>query len=119
VPACCGALTAFDEFGLIMIPSPGGSRIMIHIPEISQIGRYQINREIGRGAMGVVYLGFDPLLKRRIAVKTVLPGAATADQPWDVLLKRLTREAQAAASLSHPNIMVFTMSYLSPTGSPW
>src|SRR5712691_2842194 len=70
-----------------------------------QIGRYQVEREIGRGAMGVVYLGFDPLLKRKVAVKTVLPSAASAEQTWDVLLKRLTREAQAAASLNHPNIM--------------
>src|SRR5579864_4969584 len=72
---------------------------------MNQIGRYQVEREIGRGAMGVVYLGFDPLLKRKVAVKTVLPSAATPDQPWDMLLKRLTREAQAAASLNHPNIM--------------
>jgi serine/threonine protein kinase len=72
---------------------------------MDQVGRYQIEREIGRGAMGVVYLGYDPLLKRRVAVKTVLPGAASADQTWSTLLKRLTREAQAAASLDHPNIM--------------
>ena len=67
---------------------------------MDQVGRYQIEREIGRGAMGVVYLGYDPLLKRRVAVKTVLPGAASADQTWSTLLKRLTREAQAAASLN-------------------
>ena len=72
---------------------------------MNQIGRYQVEREIGRGAMGVVYLGFDPLLKRKVAVKTVLPSAASPDQPWEMLLKRLTREAQAAASLNHPNIM--------------
>jgi eukaryotic-like serine/threonine-protein kinase len=72
---------------------------------MNQIGRYQVEREIGRGAMGVVYLGFDPLLRRKVAVKTVLPSAASPDQPWDMLLKRLTREAQAAASLNHPNIM--------------
>ena len=70
-----------------------------------QIGRYQVEREIGRGAMGVVYLGFGPLLERRVAVKTVLPSAASAEQTWDMLLKRLTREARAAARLDHPNIM--------------
>jgi formylglycine-generating enzyme required for sulfatase activity len=67
-----------------------------------QIGRYEIEREIGRGAMGVVYLGFDPLLKRKVAVKTLLP-TQSGDMSWETLLKRLTREAQAAASLNHPN----------------
>lgn len=33
------------------------------------IGRYEIERELGRGAMGIVYLGFDPMLKRKIAAK--------------------------------------------------
>lgn len=70
-----------------------------------QIGRYEIERELGRGAMGVVYLGYDPLLDRRVAIKTILPDSATQDQPWDALLKRLIREAKAAAALNHPSIV--------------
>lgn len=66
---------------------------------VSQIGRYQIIRELGRGGMGVVFFGYDPMLKRSVAVKTVLP----ASDP--LFTQRLLREAQAAASLTHPNII--------------
>jgi tetratricopeptide (TPR) repeat protein len=68
------------------------------------LGRYQIVREVGRGAMGVVYLAEDPRLHRRVAIKTV---ELTLDdeQQRDFLRNRLLRDAQAAASLSHPNIV--------------
>ncbi|HUK19464.1 MAG TPA: protein kinase [Bryobacteraceae bacterium] len=69
-----------------------------------ELGRYQIVREVGRGAMGVVYLAEDPRLHRRVAIKTV---ELTLDdeQQRDFLRNRLLRDAQAAASLSHPNIV--------------
>jgi eukaryotic-like serine/threonine-protein kinase len=56
--------------------------------------------------MGVVYLGFDPLLKRRVAVKTVRSSSmVSGEQPWDVLVHCLQREARATAGLNHPNIV--------------
>ncbi len=55
--------------------------------------------------MGVVYAGNDPLLKRKVAIKTVLPPNQSAELSWDVLVQRLAREAQAAAVLNHPNII--------------
>ncbi len=70
-----------------------------------RIGRYEIQEEIGRGAMGVVYLATDPRLRRRVAVKTYsLPGGIPGDRIRE-FRERFLREAQAAASLSHPGIV--------------
>jgi serine/threonine protein kinase len=66
-----------------------------------QIGRYEILEEIGRGAMGVVFKGHDPLIGRLVAVKTITAGVA--ENP--ALLDRFYREARAAGGLQHPNIV--------------
>jgi serine/threonine protein kinase len=72
-----------------------------------QIGRYEILQELGRGAMGVVFQGRDPSIGRLVAVKTITHGIA--DNPD--LLQRFKREAQAAGSLQHPNIVtIYEMS---------
>ena len=73
-------------------------------PELVE-GRYRVERELGRGAMGVVYEGFDPVLGRRVAIKTILPNAAMGDDVMRDYAMRFTREAKAAARLSHPNIV--------------
>ena len=62
----------------------------------ARIGRYEIERRLGAGAMGVVYSAFDPELKRRVAIK-VLRGGGSAS--------RLRREAQLLARLRHPNVV--------------
>src|SRR6266478_3796962 len=67
-----------------------------------RIGRYQITAELGRGAMGIVYKGFDPNIGRIVAIKTVQLAAGAAREE---LLKRFRREAQAAGLLSHPHIV--------------
>jgi serine/threonine protein kinase len=69
------------------------------------IGRYEIVREIGRGAMGVVYEGRDLSLMRPVALKTLLlePLAEDLREPFE---KRFYQEARAAASLQHPAIVV-------------
>ena len=66
-----------------------------------QIGRYDILEEIGRGAMGVVFKGRDPLIGRAVAVKTITAGVAESTD----LLERFYREARAAGGLQHPNIV--------------
>jgi serine/threonine protein kinase len=63
------------------------------------IGPYEVEREIGRGGMGVVYLARDTRLGRHVALKAVSRGSADA-----VGRARLQREARAAASLAHPGI---------------
>ena len=55
--------------------------------------------------MGVVYLAQDTLLKRQVAIKTVLPPQGQEAQEWRDVVRRLIREAQAAAGLKHPNIV--------------
>jgi tetratricopeptide (TPR) repeat protein/predicted Ser/Thr protein kinase len=69
-----------------------------------QVGRYQILSQLGKGAMGVVYLANDPLLNRQVAIKTIdltIEDAARRE----FLRGRLLRDARAAASLSHANIV--------------
>ena len=68
---------------------------------MQQIGRYEILEEIGRGAMGVVFKGRDPLIGRAVAVKTITSGVAESVD----LLERFYREARAAGGLQHPNIV--------------
>jgi len=68
---------------------------------VQQIGRYEILEEIGRGAMGVVFKGRDPLIGRAVAVKTITSGVTDSVD----LLERFYREARAAGGLQHPNIV--------------
>jgi len=71
---------------------------------ISQLGKYEIRRELGRGAMGVVYEAYDPMIKRRVALKTIRPDQLAGEHSDDIVA-RFRREAQAAGRLSHPNIV--------------
>ncbi len=66
------------------------------------IGRYQVQRPIGQGAMGTVYLAEDPMLKRRLAIKVV----RAAGEERDLALERFKREAEISAQLNHPNIVI-------------
>ena len=65
------------------------------------IGRYQVQRSIGQGAMGTVYLAEDPMLKRRLAIKVV----RAVGEERDLALERFKREAEVSAQLNHPNIV--------------
>ena len=71
------------------------------MPLPSQIGRYRVTGELGRGAMGTVYRGCDDALDREVALKVMSQGVADADARV-----RFLREAKAAARLQHPNIVV-------------
>jgi eukaryotic-like serine/threonine-protein kinase len=71
---------------------------------IETLGKYEVKRPLGRGAMGTVYEGWDPIIARRVAIKTVrLPDHA--DPETVEALARFRREAQAAGRLTHPNIV--------------
>ena len=68
------------------------------------LGRYEISRELGRGAMGVVYLGKDPKISRQVAIKTLSYAQFDSARLKEVK-QRFLREAEAAGRLDHPNIV--------------
>ncbi|MEN6374727.1 MAG: CHASE2 domain-containing protein [Smithella sp.] len=79
--------------------------VIMNKPEIKPtLGRYEIIKELGRGAMGTVFLGKDPRINREVAVKTLRYEEIDSDQLAEVK-KRFFREAEAAGKLSHPNIV--------------
>src|SRR5712692_2887244 len=76
---------------------------MAAAPDLKTLGRYNIERVLGKGAMGVVYEGVDPRLGRRVAIKTILQSHLDEDTGKDFAM-RFVREAQAVARRNHPNI---------------
>jgi serine/threonine protein kinase len=73
------------------------------LPE--RLGKYPIIEVIGKGAMGIVYRGYDPVIKRPVAIKTIRRELIEDDDKTDTLSSRFHREAQAAGALSHPGIV--------------
>ena len=88
--------SGFDSTRTLVMPQQSVSR--------PTLGRYEIEREIGRGAMGVVYLGKDPRIARTVAIKTLSYQAFDPAELND-LKSRFFREAEAAGRLSHPAIV--------------
>ncbi len=72
--------------------------------ELESLGKYEIRRELGRGAMGVVYEGYDPMIKRVVALKTIRADQLAGENA-ETAIARFRREAQAAGRLNHPNIV--------------
>ncbi len=68
---------------------------------LTHLGKYRIEQELGRGAMGVVYKAFDPVVERRVAIKTI---RVDMDDEG-LLVPRLQREAKSVGRLEHPNIV--------------
>ncbi len=88
---------------LASVPSEQAAKIKPQTLNVVPIvvGRYSIRREIGRGAMGIVYEAYDPTLKRIVAIKRLRSGS-DADESE---LQRISSEAEAVAQLNHPNIV--------------
>jgi serine/threonine-protein kinase len=83
--------------GTVILPGGGVEKPML--------GRYEVEKELGKGAMGVVYLGKDPKIGRVVAIKTMaLSQEFEADELKDVK-ERFFREAETAGRLNHPNIV--------------
>ena len=70
----------------------------------TKVGKYEIRGTLGKGAMGVVYQGYDPILDRTVAIKVVEKESLDPEEAPE-MLARFKREAQAAARLNHPGIV--------------
>ncbi|HEV7243208.1 MAG TPA: protein kinase [Thermoanaerobaculia bacterium] len=70
-----------------------------------KLGRYEVVRELGKGAMGIVYLAKDPLIGRLVALKTIRAAVHADDDEQKEFQQRFIREAQAAGILNHPSIV--------------
>jgi serine/threonine protein kinase len=95
---------SFKYSSTICLPQACGFRDIISAI-VDNIGRYEILRELGRGAMGVVYSAIDPLIGRLVAIKTISLDNMEEGNHREELTQRLYREAQSAGGLSHPGII--------------
>jgi eukaryotic-like serine/threonine-protein kinase len=85
-----------------------------------RIGRYEVIKTIGKGAMGVVYKARDPLLDRVVAVKTIMSPQGQGRRVRSAFLERFQREAKAAAKMQHPAIVtIFDVGVDEDTGAPF
>jgi serine/threonine-protein kinase len=73
--------------------------------DMQRLGRYQLEREIGRGAMGIVYLGRDTAINRMVAIKAIPLASEFSDAELVEARSRFFREAETAGRLNHPNIV--------------
>jgi serine/threonine-protein kinase len=100
-PELAAAVAALDHLAIVQATTINGTR-----PEASpelprQIGPYRVERELGAGGFGIVYLASDPDLRRQVALKVLHP--ARMEQPE--VVRRFQREACAIARLRHPGIV--------------
>jgi eukaryotic-like serine/threonine-protein kinase len=72
-------------------------------PALSRIGRFYLTRELGRGTLGCVYLGHDPVIGRDVAIKTFNPALTSIERSRHE--QQFINEARAAGRLAHPNIV--------------
>ena len=70
-----------------------------------RLGKYSITAVIGKGSMGIVYRGYDPGIKRAVAIKTIRRELIDEDDHGENMSARFRREAQAAGALNHPGIV--------------
>src|SRR5258708_7919745 len=69
------------------------------------LGKYQITAVLAQGAMGVVYRGFDPGIRRTVAIKPIRRELVEGERAAAAMLARFRNEAQAAGKLAHPGIV--------------
>ena len=84
-----------------------GGTLMLDGGDIEKpmLGRYEVEKELGKGAMGVVYLGKDPKINRVVAIKTMALAQEFDEDELDEVKERFFREAETAGRLNHPNIV--------------
>lgn len=86
-------------------PDPSKARPTAASASKETLGRYEIERELGQGAMGTVYLGRDPKINRVVAIKAISLAQEFEDADLEEAKARFFREAEMAGRLNHPNIV--------------
>ena len=82
----------------------------------TRLGRYEVKEVIGRGGMGIVYLGVDPVIGRQVAIKAVVVPPDIDKEKSTQVGDRFRREFQVAGTLSHPHIVtVYDVGQEGPT----
>jgi serine/threonine-protein kinase len=92
-----GSSTGRSNDSTMKLDKPGLSKPML--------GRYEIEKELGKGAMGVVYQGKDPKISRIVAIKTMALAQEFEADELEEVKARFFREAETAGRLNHPNIV--------------
>lgn len=82
-----------------------GTVIMQGTSQAPTLGRYEVIKELGKGAMGIVYLGKDPKINRMVAIKTLQFDTDLDEAQLKMVKDRFFREAESAGTLNHPNII--------------
>ena len=103
-------LSNYEMEGLYVHGSSGGGSsgtLVLNYTGIQKpmLGRYEIVKELGRGAMGMVYMGIDPKISRTVAIKTLALAQEFEAGQLDEIKDRFFREAKTAGRLNHPNIV--------------
>jgi serine/threonine protein kinase len=94
--------------------------MQVGVDGLAAIGRYEIVKQLGKGAMGVVYKARDPLLDRVVAVKTISSPQGSGRRVRAAFLERFQREAKAAAKMQHPAIVtIFDVGVDEESGAPY
>jgi serine/threonine-protein kinase len=107
-PATVAASTAAASAGAAFsaaASATGGANVTAAASAEQRLGRYQLEREIGRGAMGIVYLGRDTAINRMVAIKAIPLASEFSDAELVEARSRFFREAETAGRLNHPNIV--------------
>ncbi|TKS62228.1 MAG: serine/threonine protein kinase [Nitrospira sp.] len=86
-------------------PTSTAATLAINSYTPGMLGRYRVLKELGRGAMGLVYLGKDPTIQRFVAIKTMRLDQVDSDDKLQDVKARFFREAESTGRLSHPNIV--------------
>ncbi len=97
------AMNDTTVFGAEDAPEP--HELVLDGNEKATLGRYEIEKELGKGAMGKVYLGKDPKINRVVAIKTMALSQEFDEDELDEVKSRFFREAETAGRLVHPNIV--------------
>ncbi len=104
--ACSGDLPTYQAVMRLMDAQSRQQIPLTRAAVMQKIGRYQITGELGRGAMGVVYEGVDPMISRKVAIKVIRMESVASPTEATFLSERLFQEARSAGQLLHPGIVV-------------